>query len=374
MKRPEYVEISLQGQIFRIRFPKRIPMNRINLFIEYERLKKRAELENLLRWSDRYGRVHVLPMSESSIKKYSVGLSDSQIEKLRRKDKEAREIKSQLRVMKLKLEGNNYIYNNVSEESRSVQLMNEWSTQILELLGKGFTSAEVHKELLGKGVDIRYQDIQTFHINNRAKIAEMRSSYNEDIKDVSLYSKRSRLEKLSYLLNEIMDDMGNATTPLTRQKISAESRAIIEQARREVEGEEIKLTVQGKIDVDATINMAAATMGIGEGLTIAQIVIARVAARLGLRSQYFIDHLATSYYAKYSGFRRNDDLKTKPLYPTAVAYDIMDVGMEQKNQEWQKNQQSYEIDDQTESPEEKDSAAKKKEEMRMRLIKLLEKK
>lgn len=373
MKKPDHIEITLYGNTYRIRVPKEVPAGKIDVFSELSRVKKKAEIEGSFRFTDKYGKNHTLPVSDRKMMMYLRGHSKEEKDAAERKNRAAYEIKSQIDLLKAQLDGSNRY--NVAER-RSQGLLEEYGSEVLEMLGKGYTGTEVHKALLDRGIDIAFKDIQLFHNNNKARVSELRTSFNEDMKDVSLYSKRCRLEKLSYLLNEVMDDFSNATNPSTRQKISAESRAIIEQARKEVEGEEVKLTVSGKIDVDATINAAAATMGIGEGLTIAQIVIARVAARLGLKSQYYIDHLATSYYARYSGFRRNNDLKTKPIYPTAVAYDIMDAGMEEKNREWQKNQKSYEeIDDQTDNNIEKqDAAAIAKKEMRERLMKLLARK
>lgn len=368
MKKPEYIEISLYGNTYRIKVPKEVPAGKVDIFSEYIRLQKRIEMEGLMEFKDKYGRNHHLPLSDRKLYMYCKGMNDTEKGEIERKNREAQALSAQISMYKLQLSGKS-----TPVESREKKLVEEYTSEILELLGKGYTSSEVHKALLDKGVDIRYADIQNIHINNKAKVAEMRTSYNEDLGDVTLYSKRCRLERLSYLLNEMMDNFESSTNPGMKQKISAEARAIIEQARKEVEGEEVKLTVQGRIDVDATINVAAVTLGIGEGLTIPQLVIARTAARLGMRSQYFIDHLANSYYAKYSGFRKNDDLRTKPIYPTAIAYDIMDVGMEQKNQEWQKNQKSYEEPDDQDAAAVKESDDSAKKEMRRRLIEILSK-
>ena len=119
-------------------------------------------------------------------------------------------------------------------------------------------------------------------------------------------------------------------------------RGILDQARKEVEGEELKLTIDGNIDVNATINVAMSSARLLHGLTVNQLIISRVAARLKLPSQYLIDRLAHSYYAKYNGYRTNDDLKTKPIYPTSVQYDILSEEMVRKNEKWEREQKEYE--------------------------------
>ena len=222
-------------------------------------------------------------------------------------------------------------------------LFDEYASKILEMLGRGWTAQEVHAELFRQGVDIPYRTIFEFHAKNRAQVSELRSKFNEDIKDVSLSSKRSRLERLNYIYHEINQDFEKCTTPLLRGSLSRELRGIIDQARKEVEGENLKLTVEGNIDVNATLGAAIENNKLLYGLTIQQMVISRVAARLHLPSQYLIDRLAHSYYALHNGYRTNADLKTKPLYPTSVPYDILSEEMTAKNAQWEEKQKVLEL-------------------------------
>ena len=247
-------------------------------------------------------------------------------------------------------------------------MFNEYSTEIIEKLGKGWTCVDVHADMLKRGVDLSLVQLREFQYKNREKILELRNAWNNDTGDISLSVKKSRLEKLQYLLNEILLDFDKTTTPMLRTTLSKEARGIIDQARKEVEGEELKLTIDGKIDVEATI---AAVMNSNQmllGLTINQIIISRVAARLRLSSQWMIDRLAHSYYAKYNGYRRNDDLNSKPIYPTSVVYDILDDNMAMKNAEWEKTQMSYQL-----PPEEQTTMEQMEEEREMIKQRLKEK-
>ena len=252
------------------------------------------------------------------------------------KDKEARSLTGKLNAARNKLYGTDSL-----QESRA--LFDEYSTRVLELLGRGWTAQEVHAELLKRGVDIPYRTILDFHAKNREQVTALRNQFNEGIQDVSLSSKRSRLERLNYLYHEIGQDSEKCSTPLLRSNLSKELRGIIEQAKKEVEGEQLKLTVEGNIDVNATLTAAIESNKMLYGLTINQMVISRVAARLHLPSQYLIDRLAHSYYAKYNGYRTNDDLKTRPIYPTSIQYDILSEEMQGKNAEWEEKQKTLEL-------------------------------
>ena len=63
-----------------------------------------------------------------------------------------------------------------------------------------------------------------------------------------------------------------------------EIRAIIEQARKEVEGDELVLKVNGRIDVEATISMVMKNSVIMQDLTVIQMVMSRVCQRIGVPS------------------------------------------------------------------------------------------
>lgn len=206
--------------------------------------------------------------------------------------------------------------------------LEDHTTQILELLGQDYSVAEVHKIFKDKNVNIAYPVLLKFAKRNEEKVRELKNIWREGIDDVSISIKRSRLEKLNYLLNDLLQHYERAT-PLSKITYSKEIRGILDQARKEVEGEEVKLTINGRIDIEATISTYLNQHNILRDLTIHQIVISRVAARLGIPSGAIIDRLAFSFYSKFNGFNSNKDLSTKILYPSAVNYDILDL--ENKN-------------------------------------------
>ena len=208
------------------------------------------------------------------------------------------------------------------------EIMTIYKDQILEMLGKDLTATEISIVLKKKGEKVHPREIRK--LQHYEEVQDMRKKWREDLSDLSISVKKSRLNKLNYLLIDLYELYKNAGLSM-RLNISKEIRGILEQARKEVEGEELKLTVSGKIDVEATINHYMRDSGLLQGLTIQQLVISRISSRLGLNSQYFMDRLAYSFYAKWNGFRKNDDLKTKPIYPSASNYDILDLERKSKD-------------------------------------------
>lgn len=351
------VIVTAQGNK-RVKVPDEIEFEKLDDFKAYATLK--WEYDHMdKKFAASNGKIYPLPIRNlSGILKL---FPKREQERLKERDLEVRQAGGRLFNARTKAFG-------AYKKRETNALFNEYSTEIIEKLGKGWTCVDVHADMLKRGVDLSLVQLREFQYKNREKILELRNAWNNDTGDISLSVKKSRLEKLQYLLNEILLDFDKTTTPMLRTTLSKEARGIIDQARKEVEGEELKLTIDGKIDVEATI---AAVMNSNQmllGLTINQIIISRVAARLRLSSQWMIDRLAHSYYAKYNGYRRNDDLNSKPIYPTSVVYDILDDNMAMKNAEWEKTQMSYQL-----PPEEQTTMEQMEEEREMIKQRLKEK-
>lgn len=230
------------------------------------------------------------------------------------------------------------VYGNCIKKRNQI-LEDKWSSYVLELLGKDYSCAEVHRKLVSQGAQLDYSWVLQFAKRNEEKVRELRNTFREDYNDVSISVKRSRLEKLNYLLNDLMQEYEDSVRS-DKLPYAREIRSILEQARKEVEGEELKLTVSGRIDIEATISNYMNDSKLLQGLTIQQLVISRVSARLGVHPQTLLYRLAYGFYSKWNGFRRSSDLSTKPIYPSSVNYDILDL--EEKNKEWTKKNKDKE--------------------------------
>lgn len=200
----------------------------------------------------------------------------------------------------------------------------EHETYILELFGRFLNVKQVHKRLLDEGYNVPYDKLLTFYKKEKEKIRELRNKASEEYDDISLGIKRTRLETLDYLLFDLRQ-IYDSQPPQNKLNFSKEIRGIIEQARKEVEGDELKLTINGRIDINATIDVAMKNSTLLQNLTIAQMVISRVAARTGIPYGRIVSRLANSFYSKFNGFSVNQDLSQDPIYPSSFNYDIFDL-------------------------------------------------
>lgn len=176
--------------------------------------------------------------------------------------------------------------------------------EVIDLYSKFYTSDEILKIIVDKwGLAIKYDVVKQFYIDNRDKIERKRAEYVLTSKDSRLATDAGRMEVLSKLAWEMerkFDDKKSI-------EYSKELRSIIEQIRKEVKGDEIKLTIDGKIDITATIQANQTIHESLQKLPINMIVIGLTAAKQGLNPSALIGSLANSYYAKFNGFNKLGD-------------------------------------------------------------------
>lgn len=195
--------------------------------------------------------------------------------------------------------------------------------EVLEWMGKSFlTPSEVVDKFWELyGVKISYDIAKRFETQHSEKIKELRR--NEELNSglVVIGYKRIRLEKLNYLLKDRLEIYQKTH----KVEDSREVRAILEQARKEVEGDKLTLDIQGTIDIEATVRNELQVV-MQKTATLTSIILARVANRLNVNPTLLIERLTHSFYSKFNGFRQNTDLgNTEILYPSAVEYDFEEI-------------------------------------------------
>jgi hypothetical protein len=166
------------------------------------------------------------------------------------------------------------------------------------------------------GVKISYEALKKFEQRNQPKIADTRRDADLAVGDLGISYKRNRLMKLAYLLNDRLEIYSQSH----ERADSMEIRGILEQARREVEGDKLKIDISGRIDIEASVKNEIEELML-KNLTINQIILSRVCARLGVPTMYLQERLTNSFYSKFNGFRKSD-LTQEVEYPSAVVYDF----------------------------------------------------
>ena len=173
--------------------------------------------------------------------------------------------------------------------------------EILDLFGSYHTQAEVYRILTDKwGFSINQDKLREFQVKNKDKIANKRAEYITKHKEFRLTTDTGRLEVLSKLAHE-MEAKFEAAKSIA---VSRELRAIIEQIRKEIKGEEIRLTVDGRIDIHATIQASQTLEQVLSKLPINLMVVGLTSAKNNINPQRLMHSLTNSYYSKWNGFNK----------------------------------------------------------------------
>lgn len=180
----------------------------------------------------------------------------------------------------------------------------DYTGTILELFGKFYTIGDVAKVMAKEyRIKVPEEELKKFYVDNRDLISRRRAEYVLQNKDFRIATETGRLEVLNQMLVDVEirnKAQGGANTELNNLILR-----IIEQARKEVKGNEIKMTVDGRIDINATLH-AESNINLTMGkMSINSLVIGLTAAKAGLNPAVLIAQLAHSWYKQFNGFNGN---------------------------------------------------------------------
>ena len=203
------------------------------------------------------------------------------------------------------------------------------SAEVIDLYGKYYSLEEIRSIIQNKWqFSIRPAELQDFYNKHKDKIDRLRADYVLAGKEIRLATDAGRMEVLSKIAFEMEKKFEVSKTI----DVSRELRAVIEQIRKEVKGEELRLTVDGKIDITATIQANQTVHEALQKLPINMIVIGLTAAKQGINPAWLIGSLANSYYAKFNGFNKLADRGEIQLPGAYIkAYNWDEIKMKQEN-------------------------------------------
>lgn len=178
----------------------------------------------------------------------------------------------------------------------------EMGDEIIAMFSRCYMVDDVIREVeRKKGYKVSKTTIQAFYRDNREAIERGKQQFLLSKKDFYIASESGRLE----VLNDLLMRWRAKLDKEERTSYSAEIRRILEQARKECKGEELFLTVDGKIDVNAMIHGQDNVTEALQRLPVNMIVVGLVAAKAGIDPASMIGQLASSYYKDQNGFNRN---------------------------------------------------------------------
>lgn len=180
---------------------------------------------------------------------------------------------------------------------------------LLDLFGSLCSIRDVRKIIKQKeGYDLEEGELQKFYNENKTVIESRQSKFVLKSDKYRVATEAGRLEIINDILTDLLlkyeeyIEKGQETKAVN---MSREIRNLLEQARKEVKGNELKLTVDGKIDISATIHGGENISRIMRDIPINSIIIGLVAAKSQLKPETLIYQLATSWYKDFNGFNRN---------------------------------------------------------------------
>lgn len=210
-----------------------------------------------------------------------------------------------------------------SPNSLALIVLEHRKTDIIELFGKYYNLAEVHKICSEDfGLDVNSRALDNFRLKHIDKIQELQEEYSKNFSNVRLGYKRARLDELSWLYQETKDIYFARKKDLTERKFLKE---LLEQIRKEVDGDVITINGNIEMKIEATLNLHL-QKEIYKRLPLAELVISRVAVRLGLNPIFLMWKLQSSYYSKFTGYGIEQAApESKPDYPSAFIYNLDDI-------------------------------------------------
>ena len=209
------------------------------------------------------------------------------------------------------------------EELIKFQERSPFETDIIELLGRMFTITEV-VQILGEenGAVVTEKDVKKVFKEHIVEIEKLREEFRNKVTNVRLYNKRPRLEELAWMYGKMKN----------RFKVNNSSEAYnsmlrtLEQIRKEAEGD--ILTVNGVVDVNIEAQIQEhIQQEIYKTIKLKEIILGRVAARMGYDPAKLIAGLHNSYYAKFVQISGDFEEDAEMVYPSSQAYDFTQIEM-----------------------------------------------
>jgi len=200
--------------------------------------------------------------------------------------------------------------------------------ELIELFGRMFTIDEVFVMCVEDwGLPVNKKMLSEFRNHYAEIIADKINHHKKSFADLRLGIKKSRLEEFCWIYAELKKDYKK-----TRQvKMIEQMRGVLQDIRKEIEGD--KIIIEGNLDIniEASVNDHLQNEVL-KNLSIRDLIIGRVAARVGSNPALLVYYLTKSYYAKFSGTTGpiEDTAYETIQYPNDAGYDF---DMIEKNQQ-----------------------------------------
>lgn len=254
------------------------------------------------------------------------------------------------------------VFNDIYRKEMLSSVTPEIMSYIVKLFGEINGVDDVQKILKEeKKIKLTQKELQAIFAKKKAEIESKRAVFLASSNQYKVATEAGRLQIINTIIIDLQHRYQKYLAEEKEEKaliFEREIRNMLEQARKEVKGNELKLTVDGKIDIVATLHGQENVSRVFRTLPINSIIIGLVAAKSGLDPTVLVHQLATSYYKDFNGFNKTILGREKIMLPGDLIRAANWEELEKQNQKFLDEMTPYEVQEATYIDDERKASVK----------------
>ena len=254
------------------------------------------------------------------------------------------------------------VFNDIYRKEMLSSVTPEIMTYIVKLFGEMNGVDDIQKILKEeKKIKLTQKELQAIFAKKKAEIESKRAVFLASSNQYKVATEAGRLQIINTIIIDLQHRYQKYLAEEKEEKaliFEREIRNMLEQARKEVKGNELKLTVDGKIDIVATLHGQENVSRVFRTLPINSIIIGLVAAKSGLDPTVLVHQLATSYYKDFNGFNKTILGREKIMLPGDLIRAANWEELERQNQKFLDEMTPYEAQEPTYIDDERKASVK----------------
>lgn len=253
-------------------------------------------------------------------------------------------------------------FNDIYRKEMLSSVTPEIMTYIVKLFGEMNGVDDVQKILKEeKKIKLTQKELQAIFAKKKVEIESKRAVFLASSNQYKVATEAGRLQIINTIIIDLQHRYQKYLAEEKEEKaliFEREIRNMLEQARKEVKGNELKLTVDGKIDIVATLHGQENVSRVFRTLPINSIIIGLVAAKSGLDPTVLVHQLATSYYKDFNGFNKTILGREKIMLPGDLIRAANWEELKKQNQKFLDEMTPYEVQEATYIDDERKASVK----------------
>lgn len=254
------------------------------------------------------------------------------------------------------------VFNDIYRKEMLSSVTPEIMSYIVKLFGEMNGVDDVQKILKEeKKIKLTQKELQAIFAKKKAEIESKRAVFLASSNQYKVATEAGRLQIINTIIIDLQHRYQKYLAEEKEEKaliFEREIRNMLEQARKEVKGNELKLTVDGKIDIVATLHGQENVSRVFRTLPINSIIIGLVAAKSGLNPTVLVHQLATSYYKDFNGFNKTILGREKIMLPGDLIRAANWEELEKQNKKFLDEMTPYEVQEATYIDDERKASVK----------------